>query len=94
MRVLYIIFILKFSFILSGMAADIIKIGNPFQISIDPMERLLLVNFEKDPDTFYVGFEPQVFDDNVNGRGHLIIGWRVDGKVDVYHEPGLTCFQP
>jgi len=62
---------------------------NPFYIDIDPMLRLLLVNFEKDPDTLYVGFEPQVFDDAIHGKGHLIIGWRKDGKVDVYHEPTL-----
>ena len=61
---------------------------NPFHIAIDPMERLLLVNFEKDPDSLYIGFEPQVFDDHINGKGHLVIGWRIDGKVDVYHEPG------
>ena len=62
---------------------------NPFTIDIDPMERLLLVNIENDPDTLYIGFEPQVFDDSVNGTGHLIIAWRTDGKVDVYHQPGL-----
>lgn len=65
------------------------KILNPFRIDIDPMERLLLVNFEKDPDTLYIGFEPQVFNDKINGKGHLVIGWRTDGKVDVYHQPGL-----
>ncbi|WP_158860230.1 hypothetical protein [Lunatibacter salilacus] len=63
---------------------------SPFSIDIEPMSRLLLVNFEKDPDTVYVGFEPQVFDDNEHGKGHLVIGWRKDGKVDVYHEPTLT----
>jgi len=62
---------------------------NPFHIDIDPMERLLLVNFEKDPDTTYIGFEPQVFDDPVNGTRHLVIGWRQDGRVDVFHQPGL-----
>lgn len=62
---------------------------NPFQIDIDPMERLLLVNFDKNPDTIYVGFEPQVFNDDKNGKGHIIIGWRQDGKVDVYHQPSL-----
>jgi hypothetical protein len=67
-----------------------IKLFQPFQINIDPMERLLLINFEKDPDTVYLGFEPQVFDDDVHGKGHLVIGWRVNGKVDVYHQPGLT----
>ncbi|MCS7037950.1 MAG: hypothetical protein RMJ33_13255 [Saprospiraceae bacterium] len=62
----------------------------PFFIEIEPMERLLLINFEKDPDTLYVGFEPQVFDDALNGKGHLVVGWRRDGKVDVYHEPTVT----
>jgi hypothetical protein len=61
----------------------------PFSIDIDPMERLLLFNIEKDPDSIYIGFEPQVFDDTVNGRGLLVLGWRADGKIDVYHQPGL-----
>ena len=70
-------------------ASESVMIHIPFNIEIDPMERLLLVNFENDPDTLYVGFEPQVFDDAVNGKGHLVIGWRKDGRVDVYHEAGL-----
>ncbi len=53
------------------------------------MEKLLLVNFEKDPDSIYVGFEPQVFNDEINGKGHLVIGWRTDKKIDVYHEMSL-----
>lgn len=61
----------------------------PFDLRIDPMERLLLVNFADDPDEIYMGFEPQVFDDAVHGRGMLVIAWRVDGRVDVYHQPGL-----
>jgi hypothetical protein len=60
-----------------------------FTIQIDPMERVLLVNFEKDRDEVYLGFEPQVFDDDKNGKGHLIIGWLVDGRVDVYHQHSL-----
>lgn len=62
----------------------------PFRIDIDPMDKLLLMNFEKDPDSVYVGFEPQVFIDKNNNEAHLVIGWRVDGKVDVYHQPGLS----
>jgi len=62
----------------------------PFSIQIDPMERLLLVNFEKDPDSIYVGLEPQVFNDEINGVGHLVIGWRTDKKIDVYHEKSLN----
>jgi hypothetical protein len=61
----------------------------PFVIDIDPMERLLLINIENDPDSLYVGFEPQVFNDTINGKGHLVIGWRTDGMVDVFHQPGL-----
>lgn len=68
------------------------KVGfvNPFTIDIDPMERLLLINFEKDADSVYIGFEPQVFDDPVNGKGHLVIGWRKDGKIDIYHQSSLN----
>jgi len=62
----------------------------PFRIDVAPMERLLLINFEEDPDSVYIGFEPQVFDDTVNGRGHLVIGWRRDGYVDVYHQATLS----
>ncbi len=68
---------------------NLTKLINPFRIDIDPMERLLLVNIENDPDTLYTGFEPQVFNDDINGTGQLVIAWRVDGKVDVYHQPGL-----
>lgn len=62
---------------------------NPFSINITPMKSLLLVNIENDPDSLYIGFEPQMFDDSIHGKGYLIIAWRKDGKVDVYHEPGL-----
>lgn len=71
-------------------AAVNFKLLNPFEIHIDPMDKLLLINIENDPDSIYIGFEPQVFDDDVNGTGMLVIGWRVDGKVDVYHQPGLN----
>lgn len=66
------------------------KVLFPFSLQADPMERLLLVNFEKDPDSVYIGFEPQVFDDEINGKGHLVIGWRRDKKIDVYHESSLN----
>ncbi len=65
-------------------------IHSPFGIRIDPMQRLLLINFEKDPDEVYLGLEPQWFDDAVNGTGCRIVAWRRDGYVDVYQQPGLT----
>ncbi len=71
-------------------SSDGFPLFNPFKIAIDPMERLLLVNIENDPDSVYIGFEPQVFDDPVNGQGMLVIAWRVDGRVDVFHQPSLS----
>ncbi len=65
------------------------KILNPFSFHVDPMERLLLVNFESNPDVIYKGFEPQYFDDDIHGKGLLVIGWKNDMKVDVYYEKGL-----
>ncbi len=53
------------------------------------MQRLLLINFEKDPDEIYHGLEPQWFDDPAFGRGLRIIAWRKDGYVDVYQQPEL-----
>jgi hypothetical protein len=66
-----------------------IPVVSPFHLHTDPMAGLLLVNFENDPDRIYLGLEPQRFDDEIHGRGLLVIGWRVDGRVDVFHEPGL-----
>ncbi len=63
---------------------------SPFSLKISPMERLFLINFEKDPDEIYIGFEPQWFDDESYGTGLRIIAWRKDGYIDVYQQPGLT----
>jgi hypothetical protein len=48
------------------------------------MERLLLLNVQNSD--VYKGIEPQWFDDEMHGRGLLVILYRVDGKVDVYHQ--------
>jgi hypothetical protein len=66
-----------------------IPVISPFHLKHDPMTGLLLMNFENDPDEIYTGFEPQSFDDSIHGRGLLVIGWRLDGKVDVYYQTGL-----
>ncbi len=61
----------------------------PFSLSITPMEALLFMTFEQDPDSVYSAFEAQRFDDDLQGNGQLVIGWRVDGKVDLFHDPQL-----
>jgi hypothetical protein len=60
---------------------------HPFHLHVDPMLRLLLINLDRDPDALYKGFEPQAFDDDLHGRGVIVIGWRQDGRVDVFHPP-------
>jgi hypothetical protein len=64
---------------------------SPFDFSLEPMERLLLINMERDPDQVYLGFEPQVFDDDNLGRGMRILAYRQDKKIDVYQQPGMRA---
>ncbi len=59
----------------------------PIRVGIDPMEKLLVADFKGDPE--FVGIEPQVFDDPVNGKGMRVLRYRKDGKVDVYWQPGV-----
>ena len=59
---------------------------SPFSLSIDAMEHLILVNFEKDPDEFYNIFELQQARDRYGERSYLVIAYRKDGSADVYHQ--------
>ena len=61
----------------------------PFSLKISSMQKLFLINFEKDPDEIYHGFEPQLFFNSSYGSGLRIIAWRKDGYVDVYQQPEL-----
>lgn len=60
----------------------------PFKLRVQPMARLLLINVQDG--AAYKGFEPQWFNDDVHGRGLLVILYRQDGKVDVYHQSTVT----
>lgn len=62
---------------------------SPFSFKIIPMQKLFLINFEKDPDKLYLGLEPQWFDDPDYGRGLRVVAWRNDGYIDVYQQPDL-----
>lgn len=63
---------------------------SPFNLRLDPMARLMLINISGDPDELYTGFEPQVFDDPQHGRGLMVIASLRDGRCDIYHQPSLT----
>lgn len=56
-------------------------------LAIDPRARLLLFDIADDP--AYAAVEIQVFDDDVHGRGVLVLLARHDGKVDVYRQHAL-----
>lgn len=62
---------------------------SPFGFDIDPMEKLILVNFEKDPDEFYNILEFQQSRDNKGIKHILVIAYRKDGSTDVYHQAGF-----
>lgn len=62
---------------------------SPFSLQSDPMERLILVNFQGDPDEHFIAFEPQVFDDPFTGSGMIVLAYLHDGTFDVYHQPGM-----
>lgn len=69
-----------------GMAQETIL--SPFKLKADELKSLALINIEKDADSIYLGFEPQLLK-NENGEGMLVIGYRIDKKVDVYYQPQL-----
>ena len=60
-----------------------------FRMQLDPMRRLLLINFEGGRDEVYLGLEPQYFDDPVHGQGLAVVAYRRDQQIDVYHQPGV-----
>lgn len=61
---------------------------SPFSVSIDSMEHLILVNFEKDPDELYNVFELQMARDADGKEKYLVIAYRNDGDADIYHQSG------
>jgi hypothetical protein len=65
------------------------KLLCPFDLQVWAVDRML--NFEIADDPNYVGLELQVFDDPVHGRGMaVLLRRREDGRIDIYHQPGLT----
>lgn len=59
---------------------------SPFNFCIDKMEHLILINFEKDSDSYYNVFELQKAYDENNKSRLLLIGYQKDGSVDIYYQ--------
>lgn len=67
------------------------KYAIPFKLGIEPMKRLLIADFQNDP--VYKAIEPQLFDDDINGKGLRVLVYRNDKMVDVYFEKGIKINQ-
>ncbi len=67
------------------------KFAIPFRIGIEPMKRLLIADFQND--SAYVSIEPQLFDDEINGKGLRVLVYRTDKMVDVYLQKGVKVDQ-
>lgn len=59
----------------------------PFHFIFEPMRRLAVISFNGNEE--FEGYEPQFFDDPVNGKGIRLLRYRRNGKVDVYYETGI-----
>lgn len=59
----------------------------PFHFVFEPMVRLAVISFNGDEE--FEGYEPQYFDDPINGKGIRLLRYRTNGKVDVYYEAGI-----
>lgn len=65
----------------------------PFGIKYTPIEKLALINFEKEPDLIYRGLELQYLNGNDVGKGFRVLAYRNDGYVDMYDDLSLK-FDP
>ncbi|MBP1760857.1 MAG: hypothetical protein H6Q64_399 [Firmicutes bacterium] len=59
----------------------------PFHFMFEHMKRLAVISFKGDEE--FEGYEPQFFDDPVNGKGIRLLRYRNNGKVDVYYENSI-----
>jgi hypothetical protein len=55
-------------------AQDPQTIAFPIRIGLDPMNYLLVADFEGDPE--FIAIEPQRFDDPANGKGLRVLRYR------------------
>ena len=61
----------------------------PFGFNHSPIQKIVLINFENDPDSKYIALEPQYFSSSDTGEGFSIIAYRNDGYIDVYDDLNL-----
>ncbi len=65
------------------------EVLQPFTMEIVPIKKLILFNFEKNPEAIYAGLELQYLATENEGKGFRVIAYRNDRYVDVYDEESL-----
>lgn len=68
-------------------------IYSPFKLDVEPMEHLILVNIENDPDKYYKIFELQQARDENDNKRLLVIAYPNSGPVDIYHQSAYPFSQ-
>ena len=68
------------------------QVYQPFQMKISPIQKLMLYNFEKNPDVIYKGLELQYWVISEFEKGYVVIAYRNDDYVDVYVEEALKDY--
>lgn len=64
----------------------------PLELHYMPMEKLILINFEKNPEQIYKGLELQYLNATETGTGFRVLAYRNDGYVDMYDDPSLVFY--
>ena len=65
----------------------------PFRITSQPIDRLALINFEQDPDTYYNAMELQRVTRGGN-TAYQVLMTRLDGYVELYYDASLGPIDP
>ncbi|ADI00092.1 hypothetical protein [Salisediminibacterium selenitireducens] len=76
---------------MDNVIAGVSDVVLPFDWTYTALRKLALINFEKDPDAYYVALEPQWLAQSHGETGHRIVAYRTDGFVDVYDDPKVDA---
>lgn len=62
----------------------------PFRFRLNPIKKMAMIHFHKNPDTEYDAFELHYIDGEPYGKGFRVLAWRTDGYRDSYVQDTLT----
>ncbi|MCC5893860.1 MAG: hypothetical protein JJU16_00135 [Alkalibacterium sp.] len=62
----------------------------PFRFRLNPIKRMAMFHFHKNPDSEYEAFEFHYIDGEPYGKGFRVLAWRTDGYRDSYVQDTLS----